>query len=332
MRREPSPIADLRALLRVTVWMRRQQVQTLVYGTPKAALLCSVAGFLNRVPNRYFILHGLRHETLKNPMRWIVRTTDHLASLLSTQTVCVSPSLHQAALREGVTTRDRSIVMGSGSLAGIDTERFRPATASERDSVRRELGVHDDRPIIGFIGRLAKDKGIEELTASLELIRADVTPLLVIAGPTDETDPLMPITLERIRGSRHIVYLGEIDSPETLLRGFDIFAFPSYREGIGLAALEAAATGLPVVASDVTGARDTVVSSVTGLLVPPADAEHLAIALTQLLADPIRAVDMGTRGREYALSHYERSGVLSHWKVLLERATGVESTLNSEAR
>ena len=169
---------------------------------------------------------------------------------------------------------------------GVDTARFDHGAdrSAIRSEVRRELGIGPDEVVVGSIGRLVAEKGFRELLAASERITAPHR--LVIAGPDEpeKADRLDPELIEQAR-QRGVVFLGHRDDVDRLLAAFDVFALASYREGVPRVAMEAAASQLPVVATDIRGCRQVVDHGTSGWLVPPREVEPLATALEHLIVD-----------------------------------------------
>jgi glycosyltransferase involved in cell wall biosynthesis len=191
---------------------------------------------------------------------------------------------------------------------GIDLERFRP-DPGDREAVRKELGIRPDQLLVGAIGRLVREKGIGEvLEAATTLLRERDDVVVVVAGPTEEAkaDAVPAEEIERATAAG-VRFLGFRSDPERLYRAFDLFVLASYREGFPRAAMEAAATGTPIVATDVRGCRQVVDDGVTGVLVPPRDATALRIAIEALLEDGERRAAMGARGYERARAEFDET-------------------------
>jgi lipopolysaccharide/colanic/teichoic acid biosynthesis glycosyltransferase len=206
---------------------------------------------------------------------------------LAHRVLLVSPSLRERALALRLLPPGKGAIAGSGSANGVDLERFEAAW-------RRPPGSR----VIGFVGRLTRDKGVEELYAAFRLLRGELPELkLLLLGDFEDGDPVDPAVRRAIEHDTAVARPGFVDDPAPFYADFDILALPSYREGLPGAALEAGAAGRPVAAARATGTVDAVLDGVTGILVPPRDPQALADALAGLLRDPERARAMGRAGR-----------------------------------
>ncbi|MCW8141068.1 MAG: glycosyltransferase, partial [Planctomycetota bacterium] len=166
MSREIEPLADLVSLVRLVRALRRLRPDVLNASTPKAGLLGTIAGAIARVPVRVYLLRGLRLETATG---WRARTlalTERVACALAHEVVCVSHSLRRRAVEEGLVDPARARVLGAGSSNGVDGERFAPRPPDA--ALRARLGLPDGAPVVGFVGRLTRDKGVEDLWRAFE--------------------------------------------------------------------------------------------------------------------------------------------------------------------
>ena len=322
-----SPVADLRSFWRFFRWLRRTRPQIISVGTPKAGLIGAVAGMLARVPCRVYVLHGLRYETFTGLRRALLFAADWIACRCCHRVHCVSDSVRDIAIAAGITDPQHSAVIGDGSSNGIDAARYEPTEAllERAAAARRSLDIPDGAPVLGFVGRLAGDKGIHELLAAFQRLLGAVPALrLLILGDPDPVDPLDDSDLRLLREHPNIVCTGFVADTETYYRIMDIFILPTYREGFPSTVLEAQASSKPVVTTTATGAVDSIVNNVTGVLVPPRDAEALRAAIERLLLDPATAIRMGVAGRDRVLRHFQRHQVWDwflneYWALLAAR-------------
>ncbi len=179
--------------------------------------------------------------------------------------------------------------------------------------VRRELGLPADAVVVGTVGRLVWQKGYRELfSAAAALRRTHPEVHLVVVGPEDQAkgDALGPADLEQARASAHVTFLGHRDDVERLYHGFDLFVLASYREGFPRSAMEAAACGVPVIATDIRGCRQAVDPGQTGLLVPLHDADALAAAIADLARDPGRRAAMAEAARAKAEGQFDDQQII----------------------
>lgn len=316
MKREISPGADLRSFFELWRLLRRVKPLICNSGTPKAGLLVGLAAWLSRVPCRIYTLRGLRLETAKGFKRVILTITEKMACFSAHRVVCVSASLRERAIALGLVARSKTVLLGAGSSNGVDPSRFEPTPqkVALAASLRVDLGIRPDQPVIGFAGRLTRDKGLPELVAAFQSVRLDLPEaVLLLVGDYEEGDPVPEDVRNAIESESGIHRVGFTSQIDFYYLVMDVFVQPTHREGFPNTVLEAQAAGLPVVTTVATGAVDAIEDGVTGLLTPVGDADKLAAAVLSLLSDPIKMQLMGRRGRDRVLREFRNERV---WEAL----------------
>jgi glycosyltransferase involved in cell wall biosynthesis len=236
--------------------------------------------------------------------------------------VAMSRAIHGEFAAAGVPPQKIALI-----AHGVDTDRFRPATADERTALRRRLGLPVDGRIIIYTGRLLRGKGLEALITAFRLIAA-ATPSahLVIVGSGEgqslSVEADLKVAAEAAALAGRVTFAGRVDAVEDWLRASDVFAFPSIFEALGIALVEAAACGLPAVASRTGGIVDVVEDGRSGVLVPTGDVAALWTALHRLVEDPDLARAMGAAAREVALARFDERDALSRYRALFREVAG----------
>jgi glycosyltransferase involved in cell wall biosynthesis len=301
MEREISPLRDLISLIQLWRTLRELRPAICNAGTPKAGMLVGLAAWMNRVPCRVYTLRGLRLETATGLKRRILFISERIACGCAHRVLCVSPSLLQRAIELRLVPAKKAMVLAFGSSNGVDPSRFEPTPErlEEAKKIRSELGIENDQPVIGFIGRFTRDKGIPELLAAFQLVREKVPDaVLLLVGNYERGDSVPPETRTAIESEPNVVTVDFTPNVDLYYLLMDIFVLPTHREGFPNTVLEAQAAERPVVTTFATGAVDSVQKDVTGLLVPPGDVSALTAALVRLLMDNDLARGMGRTGRE----------------------------------
>jgi len=313
MERAPAPLADIRSLYRLERFFAQQRFDIVHSTSPKAGLLTALAGAVARVPVRLHTFTGQPWVELHGLRRQVPRFCDRLTATLATQVYADSPSQRDFLITEGLVSEGEISVVGPGSIAGVELARFSRATwgGDVARKTRRELGVPDDATVVIFVGRVTRDKGVVELvTAFNELAAGNPTLHLVLVGPLEpERDPLPGSVLDLMQHHDRIHAIGFAAAPEKYLAAADIFCLPSYREGFGTVAVEAAALGLPTVVTRIVGLVDAVESEITGLTVPPKDPVALAAALRELVGSSVRRAALGEAGRQRVLRLFDAASI-----------------------
>jgi lipopolysaccharide/colanic/teichoic acid biosynthesis glycosyltransferase/glycosyltransferase involved in cell wall biosynthesis len=339
MEREMSPLRDLGSLWRLWRLLRKIRPTVLNTGTTKAGLLGGVAGWLARVPCRLYTLHGIRLETTRGLRRWLLTRTERLACGCAHRVICVSPSVQERAVALRLTTRAHTVVFGGGSFNGVDADRFAPTPERQAraQELRCELGLAPEAPVIGFVGRLVRDKGVSELVAAFTALRERWPGVkLLLLGRFESGDPVPPAVRRFLETDPDTLHLGYVPDPSPYFHVMNVLALPTYREGYPTVVLEASAAALPVVSTFATGCVDAVSDGVTGLLVPVGEAPALTAALERVLADPAFAAQLGAAGRERILRDFRseriwRDTASLYRRLLWERAPQTGADLGEDA-
>jgi len=316
--REISPVRDLISLWRLWSVMRRLRPAITNVGTPKAGLLGGIAALLAGVPCRVYTLHGLRLETTKGLKRRMLVMAERLACLCAHRVVCVSESLRRKADSLGIGQPKQMRVLGSGSCNGIDVAAYSldESLRQRVGELRRNLGIPEDAPVIGFVGRLTWSKGIDELFhAYCQVRRAMPDVWLLLVGRFEDGEPVSARVRQDIENDDHVILAGFVTDTRPYYHVMDVFALPSYREGFPNVVLEAQAAGKPVVAFRATGCVDAVIDGVNGFLLSIGDVQGLAGALELLLKNKALNASMGKAGRERAHTQYSHERI---WEALAQ--------------
>ena len=289
MQREIDPMNDSLALVQLFFLLVRLHPTIVNAGTPKAGLLGMIASRLAHIPLRIYQLHGLRLETATGWRRRLFLLTERAACWCSQKVLCVSRSLKNKVVELGVCESQKLAVLGSGSCAGIHLADYAPSVErlAAAAALKKSLEVPSDAPVLGFIGRLTKDKGIVELLDAFALIRQTVwSTYLLLVGPFEEGDSIPEHVRQQIIENPYIRHVDWTDDPRPYFHLIDVFVLPTYREGLPGVLLEAAATETPIVATRATGVIDVVVNEETGLIGPISDVHSMAENILKVLLNP----------------------------------------------
>ena len=325
MEREIRPLRDLVSLWRLWRLMRRLRPDAVITATSKASLLGLLAAWGTRVPARVYYLWGLRLETTRGLKRSVLAAVERITAACAQRIICVSESLRQAFVIRGLAKPEKTTVLMHGSCNGIRAEQFAqtPAVREVAARLRRQWGVDPAAPVIGFTGRLVRDKGVVETIDAFEEVLAERPDAwLLLVGNYETGDPVPEEYVRRIAEHPRIIRPGFIRDLAPYYGAMSVFVFPTHRDGFGNVACEASAAELPVVTFRATGAVDAVAEGVSGTLVDVGDAKALAAAIVRYLDDPELRRRHGQAGRERVLRDFRRepiqAGLVAEVQKLLE--------------
>jgi glycosyltransferase involved in cell wall biosynthesis len=316
-----APLSDLRALWRLWQFFRGQSFDIVHSVTPKAGLLGMVAARLAGVPVRIHWFTGQVWATRTGLMRLLLKSMDRLLGCLATHLLADSPSQRAFLLSEGICAADKITVLGDGSICGVDLHRFR-ANPAARAGVRAELAIPESADVVLYLGRLSTDKGLVELMAALTALMLSRPNVYVLVVGPDEADMSKQIAQSAVKTgvADRVHCVGYTNQPERYMAAADVFCLPSYREGFGSVVIEAAASGVPCVATRIYGLSDAVEDGKTGLLVAPKDAAALAAALAQLLDDTVLRQQMGAAAMARASERFPEARITTALRDFYEQA------------
>ncbi len=319
MPRRITPWADLVSLWQLYGIFRQQQPTIVHAHTPKAGLLGTLAARLARVPVVVYSMRGLPFVTARGLKRSLLLGTEKVACGLADRVIAVSQANRQTALAAGICSPGKIMVLGHGSSNGVDAEaRFNPRRLAPetRARVRQRYHIPAEAVVLGFVGRIVRDKGILELAQAWQWLRERYPNLyLLLVGPKEPQDPVPRPVLADLEADSRVVWTGPCDDPAPFYAAMDILTLPTHREGFPNTPLEAAAMNLPVVATAVDGCVEAVADGVTGILVPPYDSRALAQALARLVSAPELREKMGQAGRRRVLAQFRPQVI---WQALYE--------------
>jgi len=307
MERNPSPLKDLMSLYRWNKLVRNLKPDIIVGSTPKAALLSMLSGKRNEIPARVYHARGFRAEGLTGIKGKIALIAERQTARSSTKVLCDSESLRKSLITAGCLSSNAGIVLGSGSCCGVDTTHFRPPTQQERNEAREKLGLLEADFVVGFVGRVTRDKGVGELIEAVIHVNETRDQVKLILVGSDEGAREL---LANLAPNSPVTYVGPTFNVRSAYWAFDAFALPSYREGFPIAPLEAQACGLPLITTTATGCIDSQSPANSQLTVPPKNPEAIAGAISFLLNDPQSRTTMGIAARDWVATNFTSADVI----------------------
>ena len=300
---------SLRAIKELKRIFREESFDLIQYSTPNAAFYASIAAKSVGCAVRNYHLMGLRYLGERGIKRAILRFLEKAACKNSTHVECVSKSNLDLAEQEGLFPKGKGTVVWNGSSGGLDLVRFDVERRSEyRKEIRERLGIGEDELVFGFVGRITRDKGVNELLSAFSGIEGA---RLMMVGGVEGAEGLDKELYEASLSDERIIYTGQVSDVEKYFSAMDTLVFPSYREGFGNVVMEAAAMGTPAIISDIPGPIDAVKVGQTALSVLPKDEKALRFAMTQM-ADATTRESLASASADFVRSAFDERILLKH--------------------
>lgn len=320
-----SVLNDIRTLFAIVKWFKKLKPDIVNFGTPKISLLGMLAAKWLGVPTRIYSCWGLRYETESGIKRFILRMMERLTVINATTVVYISRSLMKSSAKNGTANLSKSILLGKGSSNGVDTSYFNRSRVDidERSGLLKKYGL-EDKIVIGFVGRVTRDKGAYELVKAFESLQKKYDDIKLVMLGHVKCPPEFKARYEANLGIIHVPFQDNVPLYMSL---FDIFVLPSWREGFPNVPIQAAAMGLPCVVSDATGCVDSVSDGFNGTIFPVREEQRLHAALERYIVDPQLRRMHGENGPVWA-GNFTQTGI---WNELASLYSKKEHTIKIAA-
>lgn len=324
LNRQVSIIKDIKALRDICLYIKKEHIDIVIAHQSKGRLLGMIASALCGVKWRVVFAHGVVYETMTGVKRWLMIRNDKFVSKLATKVVCVSHYVLQRRNEDNIDLPGKQVVLGKGSCNGIDTiNKFNPVLIPriDIDDLKEHYGIRANDFVIGFCGRLVRDKGIIELLEAFKVLHErhpQKTIKLLIIGQPEKRDGLPEQTLYALTHNEGIIFTGMIpfDDIQKYYLLMDVFVLPTHREGFGMVAIEASAMERTVIVSGYTGCADTVIDGVTGYHIDKS-VDSIVEAVEKCF-DAVKLKDMGKKGRIYVVENFEHTIVRKYVLQMLK--------------
>lgn len=288
MTRKITPFQDLKSLWEMYSYFKKEKPEIVHSHTPKAGLIGMMAAKLAGVKIRLHTVAGLPLMEATGNKRKVLNFVEKLTYNCTTKVYPNSQGLYDFILKEKLGKADKIKVIGNGSSNGIDVNHFDPRLFCEEanQTLKIQLGISKDDFVFVFVGRLVKDKGINELIGAFKTLQSSNTPTLklLLVGPLEQDlDPLSQEILDEIENNPNIISVGFQKDVRPYFAISNCLAFPSYREGFPNVVLQALAMGIPALVSDINGCNEIVENHKNGLIFSPKDEDALRISMENIL-------------------------------------------------
>ncbi|HAP94286.1 glycosyltransferase family 4 protein [Epilithonimonas hominis] len=334
MTRKITPIQDLKSLWQMYCYFKKEKPDIVHTHTPKAGLIGMIAAKLAGIKVRLHTVAGLPLMETSGVKRRVLNLVEKLTYACATKVYPNSYGLKDFILKEKFCPPHKLKVIGKGSTNGIDTAYFNPALFSphQKKEIRQQWHWKEDDFVWIFVGRLVKDKGINELVAAFRQLTEEFNdsenknssvdnirnraPKLLLVGPLEpELDPLLPETLREMKHNKNILTLGYQKDVRPYLAAADALIFPSYREGFPNVVMQAGAMELPAIVTDINGCNEIIKNNENGMIISAKNKDQIYNALLKLMLDVNLYNKMKSEARENIVQHYDQKLI---WNAILE--------------
>ena len=324
MEREVSLLKDLRSLIALFFFFRKERPDILHCNTPKGSLLALLAGLFAGVPNRIYLVTGLRYQGTTGFFRFILKTMERVSCFCATQVIPEGHGVLHTLHADHITNK-RLRVLHYGNINGIDTSYFSRKCLEE--NFRSALGFTDDDFVFIFVGRIVRDKGMNELAEAMKKLisekRSKQVKLLLV-GSFEKGNPLYGDNEDFLRNSEHVKFVGWQEDVRPYLAAADALVFPSYREGFPNVPIQAGALDIPCIVTNINGCNEIIKDNLNGKIIRAPYAQQgkmdslmenaLYETMKWFMEHPEEVKRMGRNARGMITSRYEQKDV---WKEIL---------------
>lgn len=327
MRREISLRNDIICLWKLYKLFLHEKPYIIHANTPKGSLLSMIAGKLAGVKHRIYTVTGLRYQGASGLFRFLLMSMERISCACATKVIPEGNGVKEALYHDGITKKNLKVIL-NGNINGIDVDYFNPSlfTPNQRtndkftggkDDIRKDLGLSRDDFVFVFIGRIVRDKGMNELASSLKALQQTCSYIKFLLVGRFETnmDSLSSENESFLKNSQNVIYVGYQADVRPFLIAADALVFPSYREGFPNVVLQAGAMGLPSIVTDINGCNEIIAEGVNGKIIQPKDEKALYDMMMYFVSEPSEVKKMGAKCRSLIVKRYEQGAV---WNAILE--------------
>ena len=298
---------SLKSILSLRKFFKKEKFDLVQYSTPNASFYASLAAKTCKIPVRLYCQWGMVYVTRSGIKRKIFKWMEKTICKNSTMVQPDSFGNLEFCREEGLYDASKSLVIWNGSAKGLDLTAFDVSKKEEyAKEIKTKYGISDDSFVIGFVGRLGREKGCHELFGAFKALKNQYPCLkLLFVGPIEKEETMEPDVLEYFRSCDDIIKTDRVTNVEKYISAMDIFVLPSYREGFGMSVIEASAMEVPVVVTKYPGPSSAIKEGITGISVGIKNTEELTFAIADLISDKEKRIAMGLAGREFVEKSFD---------------------------
>ena len=318
--------SGIKSIIEMFKIFKRENFDLIQYSTPNASLYAAISGKVAGVPVRLYCQWGMAFIGFHGLKRKIFEIEEKFVCSLSTWIEPDSSSNLTFAHEIGLYPKHKGAVIWNGSACGVDLKKFNIAYKERyRIAIRSRLNIPLNAFVFGFVGRITRDKGINELLEAFRRISSrNCYIYLLMVGPNETGENVNSELYQWSKNSSQIRYIGYTSVDEQYLAAMDTYILPSYREGFGMSVIEAEAMGVPVIVTDIPGPIDAMKDQKTGIIVKKADIDSLENAMDVLYVNPEKTKKMGQNGYIFAMTEFNQEQLFQY--ILEDRKRLLEET------
>lgn len=317
MRREISLWKDLVCLFTLIRLFRKEKPFIIHSNTPKGSLLSMMAALVTGVPHRIYLVTGLRYQGASGISRWILKSMERITCACANKVIPEGLGVKKTLLLDHITRKPLEVIH-NGNINGIDTSYFSVEACREsRSSMRVKLGIGDCDFAFVFVGRIVRDKGMNELADAMRdmLITHPECKLILVGSFESELDPLLPGNEEFYRSSPNVVFVGHQQDVRPYFVAADALVFPSYREGFPNVVMQAGSMGLPSIVTDINGCNEIIIDNENGRIIRPKDRTGLESMMSWFIDNRAEVAKMASCSPRMIKERYEQEDV---WEAIMK--------------
>lgn len=307
-------LGGFKAMFAMKRIFKEQKFDLVQYSTPNASCYASLAAWLAKIPVRLYCQWGIAYVGFIGIKRKIFKLEEKMVCKLSTWIEPDSFGNLSFSHKEGLYPENKGSVIWNGSASGVNLKKFDVSHKVEwREDIRKKYNISEDAKVFIFIGRVTKDKGINELfSATKKLFEEYGDAYLLMVGANENSGSVDQKLYEWSVKEKRVIYCGFTNEVEKYLSASDVYILPSYREGFGSAVIEAEAMGIPVVVTDIPGPTDAMQKDTTGLIVKKGSVEELTIAMNRLYGDAKLRERLAKNAYKLAITRFEQKKLFEY--------------------
>ncbi len=289
-------------------FFKKEKFDLVQYSTPNASMYAAIAARMTHVPVRLYCQWGMVYVTMKGLKRTVFESIERLVCRFSTHVQPDSKGNLDFCRSNGLYDESKSCVIWNGSAKGLNLDAY---DISQKETYAREIkqkyGIPDNEPVVGFVGRLGREKGCNELLMAFRNVRSEFpNARLLFVGPIEKKETMDPELLAYFETCDAVIKTDRVNHVEKYTSAMDVFVLPSYREGFGMGVVEASAMGVPVVVTKYPGPSSAMEEGITGYSVPMQDVDQLTKYILYFLRNPEKAKQMGLQGRKWVEQRFDQ--------------------------